>query len=176
MPRLRFNHRARHGVAAVELAFIAPLLMGLLLGVWQIGQLIQVQQIVSTSAREGARLAAQGQTVQGDSIQYVYASTASATANNATGAPNVQTTVLNFLQEAGISTSGVTVTFTYLTGTTTNTDPYQGVQGQQFSVTVVVPYSNFGWTDFGSNVSLTSTVVWTSLVDTPFTINTTIPF
>jgi Flp pilus assembly protein TadG len=175
MPHLRALQTPRRGVAAVEFAFLAPVLLGLLLGVWEIGRLIQVQQMVSTSAREGARLAAQGQTVQGDSIQYVYASPTTAPSSSS---PNVQTQVLNFLQEAGIPTTNATVTFQYLNGNTSLTDPYQGAQGQMFSVTVTVPYNNFRWTtlDLTGAVNLTCTVVWTSLVDVPFTINTTIPF
>jgi Flp pilus assembly protein TadG len=175
MPHLRTFQPPRRGAAAVELAFLAPVLLGLLLGVWEVGRLIQVQQMVSTSAREGARLAAQGQTVQGDSIQYVYASTATAPSSSS---PNVTTTVLNFLQEAGINTSNATVTFQYLNGNTALTDPYQAVQGQLFSVTVTVPYNNFRWTTLNLTgaVNLTATVVWTSLVDVPFTINTTIPY
>ena len=45
-------------VAAAEAALItAVFLVPVLIGVWEIGRLIQVQQIVSNSAREGARLA-----------------------------------------------------------------------------------------------------------------------
>src|SRR5262249_24204281 len=50
--------QARRAVAAVEFAIVAPLLFGLLLGVWEIGRLVQVQQIISTAAREGGRVAA----------------------------------------------------------------------------------------------------------------------
>jgi Flp pilus assembly protein TadG len=61
--RLRFTHRARRsGVAAVELAFLLPLvLIPLLFGMWEVGRLIECQQVVSNAAREGARAASTGQ-------------------------------------------------------------------------------------------------------------------
>ena len=46
----------RPAVAAVELAFVLLFfLVPLVIGVWEVGRLIHVQQIVSNSAREGAR-------------------------------------------------------------------------------------------------------------------------
>ncbi|HEV3137455.1 MAG TPA: TadE/TadG family type IV pilus assembly protein, partial [Pirellulales bacterium] len=47
-------------MVAVEAAFVLPVLLVLMLGVWEVGRLIQVNQIIVNSAREGARLAAGG--------------------------------------------------------------------------------------------------------------------
>jgi len=51
----------RSGAAAVELAATLPLLLILLVGIWEVGRFAHVSQIVSNAAREGARLSATGQ-------------------------------------------------------------------------------------------------------------------
>src|SRR5262249_58476296 len=50
----------RRAVAAVEMAFMLPLLLAMLIGVWEMGRIVQVQNFIVTAARDGARLAAQG--------------------------------------------------------------------------------------------------------------------
>src|SRR5262245_37351928 len=52
------NSNRRRGVVAVEAAITLPFLVILMFGVWEVGRLIQVNQIMVDSAREGARLAA----------------------------------------------------------------------------------------------------------------------
>ena len=47
--------RSRSGVAAVETAVVLPILVVLLLGLWDIGRMIEAQQVLSNAAREGAR-------------------------------------------------------------------------------------------------------------------------
>jgi Flp pilus assembly protein TadG len=48
----------RRGVAAVELAFVLPLFVGLALGIVEIGRGFEVSQVLSAAIREGARFAA----------------------------------------------------------------------------------------------------------------------
>ena len=50
----------REGVAAVEAAFVLPFLLLILFGVWELGRLVQLTQVVSNAAREGGRLSAAG--------------------------------------------------------------------------------------------------------------------
>ena len=50
----------RRGVVAVEAAVVLPVLIIVMFGMWEVGRLIQVNQIVTNAAREGARLAAGG--------------------------------------------------------------------------------------------------------------------
>ena len=50
--------KSRRGIAAAEAAVIMPLLVITMFGVWEVGRMIQVNQVVVNSAREGARLAA----------------------------------------------------------------------------------------------------------------------
>jgi len=57
----RHRHDFRRGAAAVELAATLPVLLILLLGIWEVGRFAHVNQILSNAAREGARLAATGQ-------------------------------------------------------------------------------------------------------------------
>ena len=54
---------ARRGVAAVEFAVILPLLLLLLVGIWELGRIIHVQQTINNAARDGARLGAQANVV-----------------------------------------------------------------------------------------------------------------
>src|SRR3954447_16616528 len=54
---------SRAGAAAVEFAVVLPLIFLLLLGTWEVARLVQVHAILSNAAREGARLAAQGQII-----------------------------------------------------------------------------------------------------------------
>src|ERR1700730_9194464 len=79
----------RGASASVELALLSPVLLALLFGVWEVGRLVQMQQIVDNAAREGARQAARGDLTSAQ----------------------VQSAVLNYLRDAGINTTGVTFTY-----------------------------------------------------------------
>ena len=176
---LRRSHNTRRGVAAVELAlvmlfFIVPLFIEVL----EIGRLIQVQQIVSNAAREGARVAAQGYTISSSGTPtQIYAYTSS-------GTPSVQSTVYNYLVTAGLpnlTTSNVSVTFTFTAANSsgvTPTDPYLGTMNEPFTVQVSIPWSAVRWVNLGflpSNTQVTYTVTWQMLVDNAFTVSTTLP-
>lgn len=159
----------RTAVAAVELAFILPFLLLILLGVWEVGRLIQVQQILNNAAREGARVASLGRIINQNK---------DATDILVTGStPEVKNTVLNHMTRAGISTTGMTVSFAYTSGTVSNTQPYQATKGQRFKVTATLPFSNVRWSLLSlTNISsLSSTVEWASMIDDPFTVNTNLP-
>src|SRR5262249_42770709 len=135
--------RHRHGVAAVEFAFIAPVVTLILVGLWEAGRMIQLQQVLSNSAREGARVAAQSITINTTGAPtHIHATT---------GTPNVKQTAVNSLREAAVTLPAdqVTVTFAFITGDTSKTEPYQGVKGQQFRVTVTIPVSELRWTSLG---------------------------
>jgi Flp pilus assembly protein TadG len=163
--------RQRKAVAAVEFAFILPLLLTFILGVWDFGRLIQVEQALNNAAREGARLAAQGLIINPNGVPtQVYA-------KHTGGTYNVEDTVKNYLAQAGYDTTNLNVTFTFLTGNTTLTDPYQASKGQRYQVTVTLPFSNVNWTVMNVTgiQTMGASVVWESLVDDPFTLNTTLP-
>ncbi len=165
------RRRRRRGVAAVEFAFLAPLLLLLLFGLLQVGRIIEVMQLMDNAAREGARLASQAQIInQVGAFTQIHASS---------GLPNVQDTVREYLVAAGVvgasQVNDVQVTFQFLDGDLTRTDPYQGLQGERFLVTVALPAQDVNWTPIPLGGTLTAQTTWVILVDTPFTVNTTIP-
>ena len=174
----------RSGVAAVEFGVVMLLVMvPTLIGVWEIGRLIHVQQIVANAAREGARLAAQART-----INQVGAPTEIVTeippATNTLDQPNVKAAVIQSLHGAGLtnlSWDDVTVTFAFLDSPSGSiagaTEPFQGVKNQRFAVTVTIPFNRVRWSTLGlinpTTVSYRSE--WRIMVDDPFNINTSIP-
>lgn len=56
MNRLRNSSHIRRGSAVVECALISPILVLLVLGLLDVGQFINVSQVVDNASREGARL------------------------------------------------------------------------------------------------------------------------
>ncbi len=60
MMRVRRESRQRRGVAAVEMAFVFPIFMLLVLGIIEFGRYLMVGQLVTNAAREGSRLAIRG--------------------------------------------------------------------------------------------------------------------
>jgi Flp pilus assembly protein TadG len=174
--RMRVRRQARRGLAAVELAVVFLfIVVPLMIGVWEVGRLVQVQQVVANSAREGARLAAQGYTINtsGAPTQIMLNS----------GTPNVHDTVFQYLYAAGLTSlqsTDVTVTFTYLAPRSDGaaaTEPYQGEKNQPFQVTVTIPWNRVRWVNLGlvNPTTVTFTVVWRMTIDDPFTVNDTLP-
>ncbi|MCE9534075.1 MAG: pilus assembly protein [Planctomycetes bacterium] len=160
----------RNGAAAVELAVILPFLVILIVGVWEIGRLIQLQQIMNQAARDGARLASQANivTTSGAYTQIAFN----------TGTPNVEDTIRDYLQAAGITNlNGLQITFEYLTGDLGATQPYQGVKNQRFRVRVTLPYENMRWTNLSlvNPTTLSGECIWQMMVDDPFTLSPSLP-
>jgi hypothetical protein len=175
--RLRQPASARTGTAAVEFAVVlSTVLVPLMLGTWEIGRLVQVQQIMDEAVREGARIAAQGRIINlyGSYTEVVISDTDPAK-------PDVYSAVKNHLSAAGLNTTGLNVTFTFLNagGTPVSTPqyPYQGTKGQRFRVIATLPYTSFRWTNAGFfNISQAkSSIDWVCLADDPFTVDTTLP-
>ncbi len=173
----------RSGVAAVEFALVlAFVLMPLLTGLWEVGRLVQVQQIVSNAAREGARLASQALTINstGSPTQI---QTAISPPNTA-ALPNVKATVVQSLHGAGLrdlTWSDVTVAFTFIDSPTGAipgaTQPYQGVKNQRFLVKVTIPFDKVRVVNLGvvNPTTVSFEVEWRMLVDDPFSINVNLP-
>ena len=183
--------RSRGGAAAAEMALVMNFIMvPLMIGLWEMGRVIQVTQIVADSAREGARMASQGTTInQSNSPTQIRQEVWP----NPTQLPNVKAAVMQYLSGAGLSRltySDVDVTFAFLDSPPGflpgATEPYQGVKGQLFSVRVLiqdtVPNGNALktkclWTALGlvRPTSVEFTVQWRMLVDDTFSINATLP-
>jgi Flp pilus assembly protein TadG len=170
--------RRRRGVAAVEFACIVPLLLLLLVGIWELGRIIHVQIIMNNAARDAARLGAQANIVNttGAYTQIHFD----------TGTPNIDQSVRAYLTAAGITDlTGLVIEFQFVepataggaVPTAVNADPCDGVKNQRFRVKVSIPYDNVRWTSLSliNPSTLTAEVYWQCLVDDPFTVNTTLP-
>lgn len=153
----------RSGSAAVEFAVVLPLLMVLLTGIWEYGRMVQVTQILSNAAREGARQAATG---------------------NKTAA-QVDTAVKNYLISAGITnTTGYTVTVYNLrlspdpqSGDPSD-DPTQSLQMDQLRVNVTLPFNNVRWiflNSISSVSTLSATADWFCMKDQPLVVDSQMP-
>lgn len=147
--------RRRRGTAAVEFAFLSPVLLTLLLGIWEVGRMTHVQQLLTNAAREGGRQAAAGTKTIAE----------------------VQQSVLTYLNRAGIDTTGATVTLTNLTNGA-RSEPATAYQLDRFELTVTLPFNNVRWAMVNqiTNVTtLTATVGWVSMRDFPLSVSTTLP-
>lgn len=116
---------SRRGAAAVECAIIAPLLTLLLLGAIDVGQFANMYQKVSDASRHGARVAAK---------------------NGTTTTTEVQTAVMNYLQQAcpnvpaGTLNSATTVTVMDSAGTTMSGSLAAVTTGTQLRVRVTMQF------------------------------------
>ena len=114
--------KRRRGIAAVELAVTSPLLLLILMGVWEVGRLVEVKQVLVNSAREGCRQASLGSKT----------------------ADEISSDVVNYLARDGLNTAGVTVTVSNLTAPDV-TDPSQASQLDRLRVVVSIPFDNVKW-------------------------------
>jgi Flp pilus assembly protein TadG len=179
----------RSAVAAVETyVVITFILFPVMLGVWEVGRLVQVQQIVSNAAREGARVAAQGRTIKADGT--VTEIVVEVPPPNATSSPNVKAAVMQTLVGAGLKEltwSDVDVQFQWMTPVINMPPPdnrppgaaavFEGQKGQRFQVKVTIPFNKVRWITFGivNPTVVTYTVQWRMMVDDPFVMNTNVP-
>lgn len=126
----RQTHR-RRGAAIVEFAVVAPLLMMFVLGIIEIGRLVNVAQVATNTSREGARYAVQGGANTSTIDAYLRTYLASAGMSNTASGTN----------------SAVTVTIEFLTGTTwtSTADPSVVPSGTPIRVTVQINFDSQTW-------------------------------
>ena len=159
----------RRGVVAVEAAFVLPILLTLLFGIWEAGRLVQVWTLVNDAAREGARLAAGG-TNNGSSVTV----------------SNVQQAVRDYMTAAGLpstAVNGATITLTNLSSHTW-TDPSGAQPLDPFTVAVTIPsgsaFNSLMWTSFLTSITgisqITTTIEWLSANDSEVTVSTSLPY
>ena len=120
--RRRFSGPRRQGTAAVEMAFVVPLIVTLLLGTWEIGRYVEVQQIICDAAREGGRQASSGEMTNSQVI----------------------TAVTNYVSIAGLPSANVTVSVNDLTHP--GVDASQATALDQIKVSVSIPFKDVRWT------------------------------
>jgi Flp pilus assembly protein TadG len=177
----------RDGVATMEFAFCLPLLMLILTALWQVGRFIEVQQVLWNAGREGARDASLGQdNLQGvatNILTYLQGAEQTAFGNGHS------TSMIAPVITLAANTTGYTcwdntanrelftMTFTDVTNPST-TDPTGMTQLDLYQIGLQVPFTSIGWSNLipiSGMTRLKVTVVWTSLIDTPFQIAPDLP-
>jgi Flp pilus assembly protein TadG len=158
----------RRGIALVEAAFVLPLALILMLGVWEVGRMVQVCQILDNAAREGARMAAGGY-VNGTPVTCAM----------------VQQDVVNYLTAAGLpstAVNGAVTTVTCLAGTAW-TDPWQAQPSDPFTVTVTIPagapFNALRWNLLNRITTVTQlseVAYWESANNSEVVVSTTLPY
>lgn len=192
-------HRScrRRGVAATEMALLAPFLLLLLMGIWEVGRCIMVQNLLDNAAREGARISASGSFFSSTNHSAVGGGTITLLPPSTNGDSEVQKKVLAYLQASGVTTTGATVTvanvgsstaaktwsYTYNQSGSTSGGGFDPAvcadQLDRLNVTVSLPYQNVSWSPVGwfisSSATITARASWASVNDLPLNISTTIP-
>jgi Flp pilus assembly protein TadG len=196
--RIRF-HISRRAIASTELALLAPFLMVFIMGLWELGRYIAVQNLLDNAAREGGRIAASSSIFSSNNHNVVAPGTGTITLPppSTNGNCEVQKRVLLYLQNSGVSTTGATVTVAN-NGTTSNPKSWSYTYNQagtitgsgydptaaanqldQMTVTVTLPYHNVSWSPLNwfidSGSTLIATTSWCSIQDVPLSVDTTIP-
>jgi Flp pilus assembly protein TadG len=177
----------RRGAAAVEFALCLPLIVLLLLGCWEVGRMVEVNQVMWNSAREAARDGSLGQdnlqTVANNLLTYLQSAepTAFPSSHSTSMISPVVTLPANTTGYTCWDTTAnrelFTVTFTDLTNTTI-TDPTLMSQLDLYQIGVQVPYATIGWTAVPQVTGMTRmnvVVTWASMVDSPFQITPSLP-
>jgi Flp pilus assembly protein TadG len=149
------SRRLRRAVAAVEMAILLPfVLVPLALGIWEMGRIVQVQQVLDNAAREGARQASTGEKTNSQVI----------------------TAVKQYITDAGLNSANANVT---VTNVTSGTDAASASQLDHLTISITLPYSDVAWTTVSDFVTqgtnLTASADWYSMKDSPLTVSQTIP-
>jgi Flp pilus assembly protein TadG len=183
------------------MAFLAPVLFGLMVGIWEVGRYVMVQDILDNAAREGGRLSASDAYFASNNFLDPSTTpnvTMTLPPPSTNTAYEIEKKVVTYATAAGLSTTGMTVqvqtagqsgnaknwSYTYSadsqTGSGSGYDPSAAAdQLDQITVTVSLPYSSVGWSVLGWFVSpsatLTATTSWAAMRNTPLNVTTTIP-
>jgi Flp pilus assembly protein TadG len=163
----RSGHR-RIGAAAVEAAVVLPVLLYLMLGLWEVGRLVWIRTILDNSVREGARIAAGG-TYDGQPVTVAM----------------VQQQVKDYLTAVGLpsaAVNGATVTLANLSSNSW-TDPTDASPNDRFRVTVNIPagaaFSSLQFSPIQTitgTTSMTVSVDWLSANDSLVTVDAQLPY
>ncbi len=129
---------ARRGAVAVEFACVAPLLLALVVGVTELTRVYEVQNVLETAAREGARFAAldrEGMLQPGQ------------TANQ-----KLTSDVKNLLATMGLNKNDIAVSIVKASDTSQTFDLDDPANDLElFQVRVSIPYSKVSYTPVAQN-------------------------
>jgi Flp pilus assembly protein TadG len=152
---------------AVEAAVCLPVLVAMMMGMWEVGRIAQMSRILKDAAREGARVAAGGVN-NGSTVTVAM----------------VKTAVQNYLTSSGMpatAVNGAVISVSNLSADTW-TDPGNALPLDHFRVTVTIPSgapfnSLLLFTSSLSGVTqLQETVDWLSANDALVVVNTQLPY
>jgi Flp pilus assembly protein TadG len=177
----------RDGTAAVEFACCLPLLVLIMTALWEVGRFTEVQQVMWNGGRESARDASLGQddlsTVSTNLLTYLQGAEQTAFGRGHSTSmisPVITLPANTYGYTCWDNTANrelFTMTFTDVTNPNV-TDPTLMTQLDLYQIGVQVPFSSISWSPvipIGGYSRLKVTVVWTSLVDTPFQIAPDLP-
>jgi len=145
----------RRAAAAVEFAVVLPLILLLLFGVWEVGRLVEVQQVLSNAAREGGRQASTGQRT----------------------VAQVRQGVVDYIARAGLPTGNVNVTITNMTDGS-RPEPNEANQLDRFRIRVTMPSDDVRWillNQITNGTTISGVADWYSMRDVPLEIDSTLP-
>ncbi len=150
--------RQRQATAAVEFVVVLPLIVAMLLGMWEVGRLVEIEQILNNAAREGARQAA-GSKMTVSQVQAVvinYLTAAGVPVNNPDPNAVVQVKNLGFPGNPG----------------PVDDSPLNATQLDQFQITVTIPFSDVRWIALNlvtnPSTQMTGRATWCSIRDIAF--------
>lgn len=177
----------RQGVAAVEFALCLPVILVIMLGIWEVGRITQVSNVLWDGAREAARDASVGQdnlqTVATNELTFLQGALPSAFN------PSHSTAIKAAVVSLPANTTGYTcwdntanqemftITFTDITQSSV-TDPTAMAKLDHYQIGLQVPYANIGWTSLAQITSVNRiyiTVDWTCMKDAPFQVSPILP-
>ncbi len=143
------NKNSRRGVAAVEFAFVVPVLMSIVFGLIQVTRVYDAQNLLESAAREGARFAS----IDRDGML----------GDGETANTKLVSDVKNFMASAGLSRDDVQVSIrdhANPESTFDLDDPANDLK--LFDVEVSVPYSSVSYTPIGDadNYSMSASITF----------------
>lgn len=143
------RNESRRGAVAVEFAFVAPVLLALVMGVVEVNRMFEAQNLLETAAREGARFASMDR----DGL----------IPEDTTANQKLVSDVKTMLESNGIPRDGITVEVKHHDDPTADfdiDDPDNDLK--LFEVRVAVDYSAVSYTavSAGSDYAMTGKVVF----------------
>lgn len=140
----------RRGAAAVELAVTLPMLVTMLLGILEMGRVLEIQQILGNAAREGGRQASTGLLTN----------------------TQVSQVVTSFLAESDLNLDTTNVNVTVSNLTEPGVDATQAKQLDQLQVVVTIPYGDVALVGtnllFSRTTPISASANWPCQKDKPY--------
>lgn len=179
--------RRRRGVAAVEFGLCLPIIVGIMLGIWEVGRIVQVSNILWNTARETARDASVGQdnlqTIANNTLTYLQSALPS------TFISAHSTSMISPVVTLPANTTGYTcwdnttnqelftITFTDITQPSV-TDPTAMSKLDHYEISLQVPYTSIRWSSIAQITGISRLYIvvdWACMQDSPFSITPSLP-